>query len=121
MKNKVTIITTPHSDERHPYLKRFLSSYQLSNDDTIKNFDLKIDQQSRPSFSKFKMKVMPIISNDYPIIEHDESKILNLEKTSVREGEDSDLWIVDIDSRRISSSDISCFPSLTSVPTIIRT
>ena len=89
------------------YLKRFLSSYQLSNDDTIKNFDLKIDQQSRPSFSKFKMKVMPIISNDYPIIEHDESKILNLEKTSVREGEDSDLWIVDIDSRRISSSDVS--------------
>ena len=89
------------------YLKQFLSSYQLSNDDTIKNFDLKIDQQRIPSFSKFKMKVMPIISNDYPIIEHDESKILNLEKTSVREGEDSDLWIVDIDSRRISSSDIS--------------
>ena len=89
------------------YLKQFLSSYQLSNDDTINNFDLKIDQQRRPSFSKFKMKVMPIISNDYPIIEHDESKILNLEKTSVREGEDSDLWIVDIDSRRISSSDIS--------------
>ena len=27
MKNKVTIITTPHSDERHPYLKRFLSYY----------------------------------------------------------------------------------------------
>jgi len=89
------------------YLKRFLSSYQLSNDDTIKNFDLKIDQRSIPRFSKFKMKVMPIISNDYPIIEHDESEILNLEKTSVREGEDSDLWIVDIDSNRISSSDVS--------------
>jgi len=27
MKNKVTIITTPHSNERHPYLKRFLSYY----------------------------------------------------------------------------------------------
>jgi hypothetical protein len=89
------------------YLKQFLSSYQLSNDDTIKNFDCKIDQQSRPSFSKFKMKVMPIISNDYPIIKHDESEILNLEKINVREGAGSDLWIVDIDSRRISSSDIS--------------
>ena len=89
------------------YLKRFLSSYQLSNDDTINNFDLKIDQQIIPSFSKFNMKVMPVISNDYPIIEHDESEILNLEKTSVREGEDSDLWIVDIDSNRISSSDVS--------------
>jgi len=28
MKNKVTIITTPHSDKRHPYLKRFLSYYE---------------------------------------------------------------------------------------------
>jgi len=28
MENKVTIITTPHSDDRHPYLKRFLSYYE---------------------------------------------------------------------------------------------
>ena len=31
MNNKVTIITTPHSDARHPYLKRFLSYYEHSN------------------------------------------------------------------------------------------
>ena len=90
------------------YLKRFLSLYQLSNDDTIKNFDLKIDPQLTIS-NKFKMKVMPVISNDYPIIHHNESEILNLEKTSVREGEDSDLWIVNIDNGRISSSEVSWF------------
>lgn len=89
------------------YLKQFLSLYQLSNDDTIKNFDLKIEQYGVPFFSKFKMKAMPVISNDFPIIHNNESEILNLEKTSVREGEDSDLWIVDIDSRRISLSDVS--------------
>ena len=26
--DKVTIITTPHADERHPYLDRFLSYYE---------------------------------------------------------------------------------------------
>ena len=50
------------------YLKRFLSLYQISNDDTIENFDLKINLPGvlLPNF-KFNMKTMPIISNIYPI------------------------------------------------------
>jgi hypothetical protein len=90
------------------YLKRFLSLYQISNDDTIENFDLKINLPGvLLSNFKFNMKTMPIISNIYPIMHHNESEILNLEKIRVRDGMDFDQWIVEVDNMRMSSSDIS--------------